>query len=207
VISFRRIKSDWYASIILLFPVAAVLAIAIDTRLLGGEFPPVPGIIVLINQPINLLQLLVIGLVAGPLSEELGWRGFALERMQVKWNPKLSSLVLWLVTAVWHLPLFLIIGTAQYYFGLGTPYFVLFMLNILPNTIFLTWAYNYNRRSILAAILIHFFFNLTTSLFFPLSERTEAIRFVVTALAVMAVVWVNRSEKILEEAPPSPGGA
>ena len=53
-------------------------------------------------------------LILGPLSEEIGWRGYALERLQTRWNALTSSLIVGLVWALWHLPLFMMVGTSQY---------------------------------------------------------------------------------------------
>ncbi len=51
-------------------------------------------------------------LILGSLSEEIGWRGYALERLQVRWNALTSSLIVGLVWAFWHLPLFMMVGTS-----------------------------------------------------------------------------------------------
>ena len=59
-------------------------------------------------------------LIIGPLSEEIGWRGYALERLQTRWNALTSSLIVGLVWALWHLPLFMMVGTSQH--ELGIPF-------------------------------------------------------------------------------------
>ena len=59
-------------------------------------------------------------LILGPLSEEIGWRGYALERLQTRWNALTSSLIVGLVWALWHLPLFMMVGTSQH--ELGIPF-------------------------------------------------------------------------------------
>jgi membrane protease YdiL (CAAX protease family) len=45
------------------------------------------------------------GLFAGPLGEEIGWRGVALPRLQERMGLLVASLVLWLLWAFWHAPL------------------------------------------------------------------------------------------------------
>ncbi len=45
-------------------------------------------------------------LILGPLSEEIGWRGYALERLQTKWNALVSGLI---VGLVWGLSAFAVI--------------------------------------------------------------------------------------------------
>lgn len=42
----------------------------------------------------------------GPPGEELGWRGYALSRFDAVFNPLLSSLVLGMIWAAWHIPMF-----------------------------------------------------------------------------------------------------
>jgi membrane protease YdiL (CAAX protease family) len=58
--------------------------------------------------------MVVIEIIGGPLSEELGWRGFALDRLQDRWSPLVSSLFLATFWAVWHLPRFSMSDTTQY---------------------------------------------------------------------------------------------
>lgn len=45
-------------------------------------------------------------LLAGPLFEEPGWRGFALPRLEASFGPVRASLLLALLWTGWHLPLF-----------------------------------------------------------------------------------------------------
>ncbi|MGW1507425.1 CPBP family intramembrane glutamic endopeptidase [Streptomyces mirabilis] len=52
-------------------------------------------------------------LVAGPLSEEPGWRGTAYPRMRASLCRLQAGLLLGAVWAVWHVPLFFVRGTLQ----------------------------------------------------------------------------------------------
>ena len=45
--------------------------------------------------------------------EELGWRGYILDPLEERLGPWLGNLVLAVVWAVWHVPLFFIPGTSQ----------------------------------------------------------------------------------------------
>jgi len=47
------------------------------------------------------------------LGEEIGWRSFALPKLQKIFTPFATSLILGLIWAVWHLPLFWIANTIQ----------------------------------------------------------------------------------------------
>ena len=53
--------------------------------------------------------------IGGPLAEEYGWRGYALEKLQKKFNALTSSLILGAIWSIWNLPLHLISTTTQYY--------------------------------------------------------------------------------------------
>jgi membrane protease YdiL (CAAX protease family) len=90
------------------------------------------------------------------LPEEFGWRGYVLDRLQERFGALRSSLLLGVVWAAWHLPLFLMEGTYQYLQGLGSLWFWLFLIGILPLTVVFTWVYNNTRRSTLAIVLLHF---------------------------------------------------
>lgn len=59
----------------------------------------------------------------GPLPEELGWRGFALDRLQRRTTALRASLILGTLWALWHLPLFYMPGTYQAGLGAGTARF------------------------------------------------------------------------------------
>ena len=52
--------------------------------------------------------------------EELGWRGYVLDRLQEKRSALVSSLILGVVWSLWHLPLFFVQGSYQAGLGVGT---------------------------------------------------------------------------------------
>ena len=142
IIQFK-IGWRWYfaALLVVIFGTAGQLGIM---RLLGYSF----DLSLFIAQMGSLLPLLILG----PLSEEIGWRGYALDRLQTKWNPALSSLIIGLTWALWHLPLFAMVGTSQYV--LKIP-FIGFAVGILASSVVYTWLHNNTRGSIWMAIFFH----------------------------------------------------
>lgn len=80
VIDFRRISAGWYAAILLMFPTFSVLAILTDIAT-GGSMPALATAARLLSDPLALAQFAVFALIFGPLPEELGWRGYVLDRL------------------------------------------------------------------------------------------------------------------------------
>jgi uncharacterized protein len=130
-------------------------------------------------------------LIIGPLSEEIGWRGYALPRLQTRWNPLASSLIIGLVWGLWHLPLFMMIGTSQH--EIGIP-FISFVIGMMANSIFYTWLYNNTKMSLWSAILLHWFFTYATQMVSsgvtrsPLYNWLEYLPYVVMAFIVV-LIW------------------
>jgi membrane protease YdiL (CAAX protease family) len=111
----------------------------------------------------------------GPLLEEPGWRGYALDRLQTLGSAFTASVILGLLWAAWHLPQFFIPGSYHHTLGFWTLAFWLFVLTAISISVLITWIYRYNERSVFAAILLHASVNFTRDSV-PLSIRTELIR-------------------------------
>ena len=90
-----------------------------------------------------MLFILVIG-------EELGWRGYALPRLQARYSGLAASLILGVLWAAWHLPNQFIPGLEFY--GYGFPAFALY---VVPMTVLFTWLATQTRGSLLLAWLFH----------------------------------------------------
>jgi len=104
---------------------------------------------------LSRIMMLLPLLILGPLSEELGWRGYALERLQTRWNALASSLILGVIWSLWHLPLFYIVGTSQYVYDIS---FLGFMLGTTTISVLYTWAYNNTGASIWSAVFFHWIY-------------------------------------------------
>lgn len=91
---------------------------------------------------------IVIVLFGGPLQEEFGWRGFLLPRLQKKFHPVFSAVIVGVVWSFWHLPMFFISGT-------GYNDFLIYMVETIILSIEITWIYNKTNGSLLFPILIH----------------------------------------------------
>lgn len=130
--------------------------------------------------------------------EEPGWRGFALTRLQERYSPLLSSLVVGLFHGIWHLPIFLIVvgPPAQ-----GPFNFTQFATNvgvIMVITILWTWVFNHARGSILIAVLLHASLNAAQAWIgalipnFPPAASQIATYFYIAAALVLILVTRGR---------------
>ncbi len=91
-------------------------------------------------------------LLAGPLAEESGWRGFALPRMQARWGALNASLLLGVLWACWHVP--------QYLAGSQNMIpFPIFLPLCVALAVLFTWVFNNTRGSLVATTLMHCSFN------------------------------------------------
>lgn len=189
VFDFRRISAGWYAVILLTFPILNGLAIALSF-LLTGEQPDWATARRLLSQPWTILPFALFILLFGPLPEELGWRGYGLDSLQTRWNALVSSLVLGAMWALWHLPLFFMVGTFQHdEVGFGTPGFWAFCLGTIISSVLFTWIYNNNRRSTLSAILFHFSINFSGEFLTP-GEQARFYQLLLMAVMATAVTLI-----------------
>jgi uncharacterized protein len=170
-----RIPGRWWALILLLFP---GLTIAASLAAVAAGASPMPldlqGAGGRLQEPASFLAFVLFILIIGPLPEEIGWRGYLLDRLQVRWNALAASLVLALIWWSWHLPLF---GLPGYFDAFGrappTPWDLLW--GILPAAVVYTWVYNNTDRSVLAVILLHFMHNFTGE-FLGMDDPVRPIR-------------------------------
>lgn len=132
----------------------------------------------------SMLGIIVFQLFSGPIAEELGWRGFALPRLQAKYTALVSSLILGVIWTCWHIPYFFVTGATQ----MSIP-FPIYLVLVLTITFYLTWLFNNTRGSLIITILAHFFYNLTAFLTSVLGLM-PAMLFYMTAGPLLALVVV-----------------
>lgn len=109
------------------------------------------------------------GFFAGPLGEELGWRGFLLPEFQKKFSNLKSAIAIGVIWFLWHIPLFwapfgtLVSGGIISFLPVLTYFIMLICLSIL-----ITWFVLDSKGSVLIAILFHLSINAGIALlFFP----------------------------------------
>jgi membrane protease YdiL (CAAX protease family) len=141
-----------------------VVAIAVSVAAFGA---PRPGL-TLSLAGVMLVEFVRVLLLGGPLEEELGWRGFALPRLQQHRNALDASILLGLVWGFWHLPLYFVLGTGQSeMLSTGTsPAFAIggFIGWTIGLSVLFTWLFNQTGGSLIVVILFHASVNLAAFL-------------------------------------------
>ena len=183
-----RVPIRWYA-LVLIGPVLVCGAVVAAARVSGVTD-------LRFNDP-SQLYLIVPAFVAvlvlgGPLGEEPGWRGLLLPILAERVSFPIAGLVVGLVWAVWHLPLFLIPGT---------PQAELQLVGYLALTVALGVVYGslakHTRGSVPVAIVFHAASNTAAGLLpiFPSDAGGSTVPFLVLTsfVVLVAVALLGRS--------------
>jgi len=162
--SLSRLSVRWTV-VALVLPLAMMAAaIAVSVAAFGAPRPAVTvGV-----AGVVLAEFVRVLLRGGPVGEELGWRGFALPRLQQHRNALEASILLGLVWGFWHLPLYFVLGTGQSeLLRAGTsPAFAIggFIGWTIGLSVLFTWLFNQTGGSLIVVILFHTAVNLAAFL-------------------------------------------
>ncbi len=170
----------WQMVALLLFP-ALLLVSAMATRIQGGGiYPPTMHGSRFSYALLMMVEFGYAFFVGGGVSEEPGWRGFLLPRLQGRFSPLVASLLVWLPWALWHAPL----DFCGYAGSTHVAYLRARVFVLLPLCIIITWVYNRCGRTILSAALFHSAFNVAPD-FIP---STELAVWMISVVALVVIV-------------------
>jgi uncharacterized protein len=184
-----RVGIRWYLFALIGVPLIMLLG----TMIYSGDLPDLGAL----GGPSYLLSYLAtyvfVVVLGGPLFEEIGWRGFALARMEALHRPLLASVILGVLWAMWHLPEFLVPSWAASSGGGGILGITLCIVTDITFTIVITWVFNNTRASVLLAILVHTSidaFTVPLGEIFPARAVSSALPFIIGFGAVGVVLIV-----------------
>ena len=189
------VKPIWYLVSLLGTPFVMLVAVGLHMAL-GGKRPaymdPNHVVTSLEQWPLVIVVFLYVFIFTA-LGEEIGWRAYALPRLQARFSPFLSSLILGFVWAFWHLPLFWMAGNFHEQLPLSW-----FVLQVIGSTFLYTWFFYRTNGSLLIALLFHTSSNAAVGLLpiLPLdnggSLRPLWLVVGVLWLVVFFVLWFER---------------
>lgn len=188
-VRFRRDTLLW-ALLLLVLASATVVSGAFLAQAAGGPALGLEGVLNVVKNSGGPVVFLALMVASGPLSEEPGWRGTAYPRMRASMGRLQVGLVLGVIWAVWHLPLFFINGTIQNHLGLMTPSGVLFAVSSVPMAMLACCAYE--RAGVVASIAVHFAVNATLNLLSVNAPMTQAMIIGIQAIVVVLLLVTMR---------------
>lgn len=181
-----RVGARWYAVALLTTPLLAT-SILLALSLTSPAF--VPGIFTSDDRATVLLTGIAAGLVVG-IFEELGWTGFAVPTLRLRYGVLSTGLIVGLLWAAWH---FLVTfwGSGTSSGDLSLAVFVpgiLFAVGVLPAyRVLMVWVYD-RTGSLLVSILMHA--SLTACTVFILTPLATGVALVAYNLVLAAALWV-----------------
>lgn len=174
-----RAPALWY-SLVLFGPFALFLAAGMTQEIVTGtpvdaadfsrsrEFPG-----------LSLLAVWAFHTLTFGLGEEVGWRGFALPRLQVGRSALGATVILAILWGIWHAPMFLY---RDGFTGMNQFMVLGWFASMAMAAVLLTWLYNSTHGSILFPILFHGSFNVAFT-----SEAADGS--VGMLMSIMVMVW------------------
>ncbi len=197
-----RVNPRWY--VVALIGPFVLTGLAGAAAVVAGA--PSPGFAVYSDWSGIVTSLVATAVIIG-IFEEVGWRGFALPRMQRDHSALWAALVLGVIWAVWHLPELISDPSERE----PVPY----LLAVLAYSVLITWLYNSTRGSLPIVILFHAAINTAAKFLMPEFEgRYEttawwsyAALYVLAAVVVVAVAGAARLNTELSSSGPRSGRA
>ena len=147
-----KVKFYWYL-IIFLFPIIAYVVPKLLLLLMGNTIQDV----FIDNISWNISWIFIFDLSIAGFQEEPGWRGYAVPKLNLKFNPIITSLIIGVLWAFWHLNF--------YWSGIRSiSSFPEFLFLVIILSFIYTWIY-INTESILLVIIFHAMHNVSAGIF------------------------------------------
>ncbi len=133
----------------------------------------------------TLLTFFIYNLIFFGFGEEIGWRGFALPRLQNKLTALMASIVLTLFWALWHLPLFFY---REGYTSMDFAGICGWVFSLLTGSILLTWLYNSSRASILICAVFHSTIDIAFTADMADKNSVNYMGFLITVWGILTII-------------------
>jgi CAAX protease family protein len=140
----QPVAARWYVFAVSYLAVIKLTA-AVAHRMLAGHWPAFG------QTPWYLMAGAIVVSMWAQAGEEIGWRAYALPRLAVRVGLPAGSIVLGVIWACWHLPLFFIFPGADTY---GQS-FVVYLLQVTAISVAMAWLYWRTRGVLLPVMVMH----------------------------------------------------
>ena len=189
LINLRLIQPKMLPVFVLIMPLAVVVSIFISLPFgesisqfqIGEGFSFSTGFV-----PVLFLLVLTASF------EELGWRGYAFDSLQSKYNFFTSSIIFGILWSLWHFPLIFVKNSYQYEIFQENIWFgVNFFVSIIVMGVIISWIWIKNKKSVITAILFHFIVNISAEIL-EITQITKCIETVVLTVFVVAIIAIDK---------------
>ncbi|WP_428268639.1 CPBP family glutamic-type intramembrane protease [Haliangium sp.] len=181
-----RVGTGWLLFGLLSVP-ALYLASAIAVRLGSGTWPDLGRFGTVFEFPaLGAAVGMLLHLFGFGFGEEVGWRGFALPRLQRRHSALAATFILSIFWALWHLPMFFY---KENFMAMGVGGTIMFFLSMFAGAILLTWLYNSTRGSVLMVALWHGLLNAATARAEP---NVQTIFYTVVFIGVALILIIAK---------------
>lgn len=133
----------------------------------------------------NFFSFFVYNLIFFGFGEEVGWRGFALPRLQNKMNALSASVLLTLFWALWHWPLFFY---KPGYTTMDLSGIIGWLFSLLTGSVLLTWLYNSSRASILMCAIFHSTIDIAFTANFADKNIVNYMGLLITVWGILTII-------------------
>jgi len=182
-----RVGARWYAVALLTAPLLQAMVLLALSRI-SPLF--LPAIATTGDKATMLFSGIAVGLVGG-FMEELGWTGFAIPRMRLRYNVLTTGLVVGIVWGTWHLLQMLWVGSTSSEaipLALFLPqYFFSAIAQLTAYRVLMVWVYD-RIGSLFLAVLMHASYIFST--LFVLAPPTTGVPFLTYSWVFAAALWV-----------------
>ena len=172
----------WYVIAILTSP-GLLAATLLLLSLCSPTF--VPGILTSSDKATLLVSGLVAGILVG-IFEELGWTGFAIPRLRLRYGVLTTGLIVGLVWGLWHMPLFIASANASQSVPPLLKLAVLLFSFLPAFRVLMVWVYD-RTGSLLVVMLMHMSQTATALIFAIPAEDTPTV---VSDLVYAVALWL-----------------
>jgi membrane protease YdiL (CAAX protease family) len=177
-----RVGWGWFALVLLMAPVICVTPAYLN--MFFGAPDPTMALLAALPTMLLMFTIRLVNPFDGPMQEEMGWRGFALPRLQQRHPALTASAILGVLVVIWHVPLVLL-GMLPAYALFATFAF----------TIVFGWLINNVKGSVLMTLIAHAADGLVLTGYLGLSladsERHVMLLVAVWCAAAAIIVFVN----------------
>jgi membrane protease YdiL (CAAX protease family) len=181
-----RVSIGWYA--ITVFGPAVLLLLDEAVNLVLGGSPPQHWMVLLSASGFfpGSLFFNVMGVLAGTLGEEFGWRGFAQPRLQKRYGALKASILIGLVWGTFHLWILPICHCMSLSDVIVTQY-----LRLIATAVIYAWIYNSTKGSLFLVMVAHAAHNIIVGLMPTVGGSAVTIALSYVAVAIVVVLMTD----------------